>query len=170
MSGSGGYCGGDGGGPTKVLGLITDDSVVVPPNPSTGDITIRGGTNVTTSGNAGTYTVTINAAGEGSFIWVLADTTPITMTPETGYSVQCASEVVFSLPATCEFGQTMRVCGFSASGWTINIGSGQSVNYGSLTALTSLTFTQESDCVELLCIIQDTVYEIVSSIGNITVV
>lgn len=168
MSGSGSYCSGGGGGSTKVIGLITDDAVVVPADPATGDIYIHGGTNVTTSGNAGTYTVTINAAGSGSFVWVLADSTPLTLTAQTGYSVQNASQVIFTLPTTCAFGEVIRIAGLSGSGWLININAGQTVIMGTDAISTSISSDETGSCVELLCAVADTVFEVISSMGNIT--
>ena len=51
-----------------VLGLIGNDSVVVPADPATGDIYVIGASGISTSGNAGTYTLTITGSSTGSTI------------------------------------------------------------------------------------------------------
>ncbi|MDE3022116.1 MAG: hypothetical protein KGI54_09665 [Pseudomonadota bacterium] len=51
-----------------VLAVVGDNAVVVPADPSTGDIYILGAGGIATSGNAGTYTLTINGSSVGSTI------------------------------------------------------------------------------------------------------
>jgi hypothetical protein len=84
-----------------------------------------------------------------------------------------ASLVTFQLPTSAAFGTEIEVAGFSAGGWTIIQNSGQSINFGALsTTVTtgSLASTNQNDYVKLLCTVANTTWNVIGSIGNITIV
>ncbi len=171
MSQSGTYNKQSGGGTGNVQFILADNAVDVPPNPITNAITLHGGTGVTTVGNAGAYTVTINAGG-GGFVWVEATALVVNMEVNKGYVCHCVTEVIFILPVTAAFGDVIRVVGESINGWAVNLNAGQFITMGSSTTSAGpdgqIASTDPLDCVELLCTDADTTFEIISSIGNIT--
>ena len=84
-----------------------------------------------------------------------------------------ASLVTFALPTVAAFGTEIEVAGFSAGGWTVAQNSGQSINFGALsTTVTtgSLASTNQNDYVKLLCTVANTTWNVIGSIGNITIV
>lgn len=171
MSGSGGYCCDDSGGLTDVVGLITDDLVVVPANPATGDIRIQGASGVVTSGNAATYTVTITDTTSG-FTW--NDTTSsLTMSVGNGYYCSGGGALSLALPSTSVFGDEIAIILDGATSFTITQSAGQQVRLASsqttLGATGSLASTAQGDQVTLVCKTANTIWSVVSVIGNLTV-
>ena len=84
-----------------------------------------------------------------------------------------ASLVTFQLPTVAAFGTEIEVAGFSAGGWAITQNTGQSINFGALsTTVTtgSLASTNQNDYVKLLCTVANTSWNVIGSIGNITIV
>lgn len=84
-----------------------------------------------------------------------------------------ASLVTYTLPTTVAQGSVIQIAGFSSGGWTIVYGTGQSINMGSLSTTTtsgSLSSTNKNDVVQLLCTVANTTWNVISSIGNITIV
>lgn len=169
MSGSGSYCGG-GGDTTNVHGLMTDDSVVVGPNPSTGDITISGGPGIVTTGNAGTYTVTINSTAVGT-AWSNT-TTNTAMIVNVGYLCTGGGALSLALPTTSAFGEEVEVALDGATSFTITQAAGQQIRLGSSTTTLgtggSLSSTAQGDTVRLLCKTANTLWVVLSCEGNLT--
>ncbi len=172
MSGSGGYCGGGGNTPGAVIGLITDDSVVVPINPATGDITIHGGPGIITTGNAGTYTVTINSTAVGT-AWsnTVSNTS---MVVNVGYLCTGGGNLSLALPTTSVFGDEIEIALDGSTSFTITQAAGQQIRMGSsqstLGSGGSLASTQQGDAIRLLCKVANTLWVSLSSEGNLTIV
>lgn len=84
-----------------------------------------------------------------------------------------ASLVTYTLPTTVAQGSVIQIAGFSSGGWTIAYGTGQSINMGSLSTTTtsgSLSSTNKNDVVQLLCTVANTTWNVISSVGNLTIV
>jgi len=172
MSSSGSYCNGGGNTPGAVIGLITDDSVVVPINPATGDITIHGGPGIITTGNAGTYTVTINSTAVGSS-W--SNTTSNTsMISNVSYFCSGGANLILSLPLVSTFGDEIEIVLDGSTSFSIHQAAGQQIRLGSSTTTLgtggSLTSTQQGDSVRMVCKIANTLWTVLSVEGNLTVV
>lgn len=95
------------------------------------------------------------------------------MAVDNGYISNYATLVTMTLPSTCAVGKTIRVAGSGAGGWRVAQNAGQSINFGNIATTTGvggyLEFTNRYDAVELLCIVADTTFVVLSSIGNITI-
>jgi hypothetical protein len=127
----------------------------------------------TTSGTATTavWTECINPQSN----WVDSITTPVSLINNMSYVADNgASLTTFTLPLTATFGTQIQVAGKSTGGWTIGQNSGQSINLGSLATTTgiggSLSSTNKNDYVRLLCTTANTTWNVIGSIGNITIV
>lgn len=85
-----------------------------------------------------------------------------------------ASLVTLTLPATMAQGMIFKVIGNSSGGWTIAQGAGQSIKIGSTTTTTgaggSITSSNAGDCIEVMCIVANTTWRVLSVTGNPTIV
>jgi len=90
-----------------------------------------------------------------------------------GYITNNASLVTVTLPSTAAVGQVVRVAGSGAGGWRIAQNSGQTVRFGVSATTTGATGRLDSvnryDAVELICIVANTDWAVISSQGNITI-
>lgn len=171
MSQSGTYNESGGGGGDSVQGLLCDNAVVVTPNPITHDITIHGGTGVTTSGNAGDYTVTINATGSGT-TWNNISSNQ-TLAVDNNYMCTGGGTLNLLLPALSAFGDTIVIVLDGSTGFVVTQASGQQIRIGKLTstlgASGSVASTFRGDSIELVCKTANTLWTVYDSIGNLVV-
>lgn len=134
--------------------------------------TITAGTGITVTNGAGSITI----AGVGAGLtWSVVTGTSQTAAINNGYIANNAGQVVVTLPTTAAVGSIIAVTGMNnATGWQIAQSSGQQVFFGSssttLGATGTLTSTATRDTVYLLCIVANTTFNVISSIGNITIV
>ena len=141
--------------------------------PTGGTINIVGSSGITTSGNPGTSTITITSSG--SFTWSVI-TANQTAVVGHGYICNKASTLALLLPATASIGDTIKVTGINtATGWQITQNAGQQIFFGATSTTSgtggSLASTAIRDSVELVCVVAgaSTVWNVISSVGNITV-
>lgn len=142
-------------------------------------ITITGnGVTVTGSPVSLGGTVTLSVTG-GGITWVNVTGTTQTIAVNTGYIANNAAQVIFSLPATAAIGDTFYITGngnVGTAGWKISQGAGQVIFFGSSTTTVgtagSLTSTNQLDSIHAVCVVAGaaTVWNVISSIGNIIVV
>ncbi|MES2274368.1 MAG: hypothetical protein V4487_09290 [Chlamydiota bacterium] len=135
-----------------------------------GNWSIVGAAGISTSGSGSTLTI----SATGGFTWVVnvqADS-PVAVVSNTGYIANGIGTVVYALPATAAVGTTVRFTGENnATGWQVTANAGQTIHFGSVdsTVAGSLTSTAIRDSVELVCVAADTDWNVLSSVGNITV-
>lgn len=169
---------------------------VTVPNGGTGDTSftpyslIAGGTTSTSAlqqvSGLGTAGQVLTSAGAGAlptwqnaavgFTWS-APTVNATMVVNNGYIANKAGLLTLTLPATASLGDMIRVTGINtAVGWRIAQNALQQIWYGtSFTGIGAggyLESTAIRDSVELVCVVAgtSTVWNVLSSVGNITVV
>jgi len=134
--------------------------------PAAANITSTGGTVTITNGAN-----SINLETRG-LTWNVETGTSATMAVDNGYIGNNAAGVDFSLPATSAVGSIFRVTGLQAS-WTISQNAGQTIYFGTSATTTgaggSLISTEDRDAIELVCVVADTDFQVLSSTGNITV-
>ena len=131
---------------------------------------LTAGTGISITPGAGSITIANTAT---MYTWVDQTTTSVTLAPSTSYVADNAGLVTFTLPATAAFGDTYRIVGKGAGGWTLVENALQSVQFGSITttiATGSLSSSNSGDCIEIVCITANTTFAVISSIGNITYV
>lgn len=121
----------------------------------------------------GTNTLNLEVAG-AFFTWNEETGTSVSMAVDNGYVANNASLVTATLPTTAAFGSVVRVAGKGAGGWLIAQNASEIIHFGTTDTTTgaggSLASTETHDAVELLCIVADTEWEVLSSLGNITIV
>lgn len=154
---------------TMTNGQIVMGSTGATPTPAT----ITAGTNISITNGAGS--ITVAGTGAAGFTWVDQATSSVTMAVNTGYVIDNgASLVTATLPATAAEGSIFRVAGFSAGGWKVGQAASQLIHFGNVTTTTgtggSLASSNQYDQVELLCVVANTTFVVLSAVGNLTFV
>lgn len=135
--------------------------------------TLTAGTNISITNAAGS--ITINSSGVAAFTWHNVATPTQTFAVNQGYITNNgATLVTYTMPVIAAQGSVIRVAGFSAGGWIIAQNASQEIFLGSQHTTVgvggSLASTNANDQLELLCVVSNTTFEVISVIGNITVV
>ncbi len=133
--------------------------------------TLTAGTGVTVTNGAGSITISANGTGT----WVDETGASVTMATNTGYtSDDGATLVTFTLPTTSAIGDYVEINGKAAGLFTIAQASGQQIHFGSLAttlgATGTISSTLQYDAIRLRCLTANTIWSVVSSQGNLTVV
>lgn len=134
--------------------------------------TLTPGTGISIANGAGS--ISISSTG-GGVTWTVVTGTSQSMSPNNGYIANNAGLVTLSLPATSSVGDVLYVTGINnATGWKIAQGLGQQIHFGTSDTTAGaggfLASTQTRDSIQLVCVIANTEWNVLSSIGNITVV
>jgi hypothetical protein len=135
--------------------------------------TLTAGTGVTITNGAGTITV---ASAGGGMTWNTVSGTTQAAAINNGYYTNNAGLCTVTLPTTAAAGSVIAVTsGASGSGgWLLAQNSGQSINFGKSTTTSgasgSLASTFQYDTVFVLCVVANTNWVVINSIGNLTVV
>ena len=141
--------------------------------PTGGNINIVGdGTTIDITGNPGTSTLTVSVIGS-AFTWskITADQA---FTVNNGFICNKAGLLTLTLPATSAVGDIFEVTGINTDvGWRVAQNAGQSINLGNTPTAVGvggyLESTNKFDTVRLVIVVADTTFNVISSIGNITV-
>lgn len=135
-----------------------------------GTATITAGTGILVTPTANTITISTT----NSISWVEVAGTTQAMAVDTGYIANNAALVTLTLPAVALVGDRVRVAGKGAGLWRIAQNALQVIHFGATDSTIgvggSVTAILRYDCVELLCITDNTDWVVLSSVGNLTVV
>lgn len=168
-----------GNGPGKTITISVNGSAVATQYdgnsgsaiPSGGILNIIGSGGLTTSGAGDT--ITISQSGGGLTWNTITDPTE-TLAVNNGYLANRGAGVTFTLPGTAAFGSVIAVSAINAGGWTIAQNAGQQIQFGNSNTTAgaggSLASTAIGDTVYLLCSVANTNFQVLNSIGNITIV
>jgi len=161
------------GGSSNVVETLTGNSGGAV-GPTANNINVLGAGSITVTGNPGTSTLTITDSG-GGFMWNVITAASASLVASNGYIANNAGTVTFTLPVTTAVGDMYRVTGINnATGWSIAQNAGQTIHFGASNTTTgapgSLTSSATRDSIEILCVVANTDFNVLSSIGNITVV
>lgn len=133
---------------------------------------LTAGTGIKITNAAGSITV----AGVGSGLtWTVVTGTAQAAAVNNGYIANNVGQVVVTLPGVSAVGDIVSVTGINnATGWKIAQNAGNQIFFGTSTTTSgtggSLTSTATRDAVQLICITTNGNWQVLSSIGNITVV
>ena len=123
---------------------------------------------VTITNGAGT----IDLAAATGFDWNESTGATQAAAVDNGYVTNRGGGVTVTLPDTAAFGSVVRIAGKLGT-WVVAQNAGETIHFGNqdttVGAGGSLTSTDDSDCVELLCTTANTDWTVLSSVGNITV-
>lgn len=133
--------------------------------------TLTAGAGIAITNSAGGITI----SGSGSSGWVDQTTGSVTMAVNTGYTADAgASLITFTLPATSAIEDFIEINGKSSGLFTIAQATGQQIHFGNIASTSgaggSVSSTLQFDCIRLRCITANTIWVVVSSVGNFTIV
>ena len=96
---------------------------------------------------------------------------PVTMVANEGNISNYPSTLLhYTPPASCNVGDVFAITGGASGGWTLNLATNsQTMNYGNQVGTTSVSSTNQYDCVEFVCITANTTFIVVNSVGNLTI-
>lgn len=137
-------------------------------------MTPANGSIVITNGNGVSGNPTFSAAG-GGLAWTVVTGTSQAAAVNNGYIANNAGLVTVTLPATSAVGDTVAVTGINnATGWKVAQNAGNTIFFGTATTTAgtggSLASTATRDVVYLVCMTSNATWNVVGSIGNLTVV
>lgn len=107
--------------------------------------------------------------------WIVEPGFTVSMVANTGYIADAiGAPLVAALPTSINTGEIVRIAGVGSGGWSISQMAGQQIHFGNqsttLGAAGSISSTNEHDCIELLCISDDTTFIVLGAVGNLMVV
>jgi hypothetical protein len=101
---------------------------------------------------------------------ITADTTAVV---NRGYFTNKATLLTLTLPTTAAVGSVLRVSGMTAGGWKIAQNASEVIHFGKTDTTVGtggyIQSTLARDAVELVCCVADNEWNVVSSVGNITI-
>jgi hypothetical protein len=108
-------------------------------------------------------------------VWIDVFSATQAMAPDNNYVTDNgAGLVTFTLPVTAAFGTTMEISGKSSGGWTLAQNASQTINMGNMSTTTgiggSISSTDEHDYIKLLCVTANTAWNVIGSMGMLTIV
>ena len=127
----------------------------------------------TTSGTALTAVWTEGNNVQGN--WRDVVSTPINLVQDVNYVTNNGAALTqFTLPLIASFGTIIEISGKSSGGWAIAQNAGQTINFGNITTTSgiggSLASTNQYDYVKIVCVTANTIWNIIGSIGIITII
>ena len=134
--------------------------------------TLTAGTGVTITNGAGS--ITVNASG-GGLTWTVVTGTTQAAAVNNGYIANNGALVTVTLPATSAVGDTVAVTGINnATGWKVAQNAGNQIFFGTSSTTSgtggSLASSATRDTVHLVCMTANATWNVLNSIGNITIV
>jgi hypothetical protein len=127
----------------------------------------------------GDNTWAVPSGGGSSFTWNEITTNSANIAINNGYITNNATLVTLTLPTTAAQGSTIRVSGLGAGGWRIAQNVSQRIHYLNLSTTVGTGGRIETEIVntnsarasvELLCVVADTTWVVVSSVGTLDLV
>ena len=101
-------------------------------------------------------------------------TTDQTAAINTGYIVNKGTLLTLTLPTTAAVGSVIRVSGMNAGLWKIAQNASEIIHFGKTDTTTGvggyISSTLARDGVELVCVVANNEWNVISSVGNITIV
>lgn len=155
------------------LGPLTNGQLIIGntgSDPAASTLTAGSGISITN----GSGTITVSASG-GGMSWSVVTGTTQAMAVNTGYIANNAGTVTLTLPATSSVGDNIIVTGINnATGWVIAQNVGNQIFFGASSTTSgtggSLASTATRDTVHLVCVTANASWNVIASIGNITIV
>lgn len=134
----------------------------------------------TTDGSSGEFLQTDGsgvlswASAASGFTWSEVTGTSQAAAVNNGYIANNAGLVTITLPDTAALGSIVRVAGLGAGGWLIAQNASEIIHFGNQVTTTgvggSLASINRYDAVELVCVVANTEWAVISSQGSLTIV
>jgi len=133
--------------------------------------TLTAGTDITITEGAGTITISSTATG-GS--WVEETTTSRALTVNQNVIGNNAATITMTLPDSAALGDMIRIATIGAGSVKVAQNASEIIHFGTSTTTTgvggSIESTEVNDAVELLCVVANLEWQVLSSQGNWTIV
>lgn len=114
------------------------------------------------------------SGGGGGLTWNEVTGTSQPMAVNNGYIMNNVALVTGTLPDAAAVGDVVRVGGKGAGGWLIAQNASEVIHFNDIDTTIgvggSLASSNQYDAVELICIVTNTEWLVISSLGNITIV
>ncbi len=153
-----------------VLTLTGNSGGAVPP--TAGNINVIGSGSVNVVGNPGTSTLTISMSG-GGISWSTIGAGQ-TLAVDHGYICTAGGTLSLLLPPTSSVGNIIEITLDGSTGFTITQGAGQQIRIGNLSTTSGVTgtlsSTQQGDSLKMVCSVANLKWNVLSEMGNLTVV
>lgn len=124
-------------------------------------------------GGVSTFNGLTGAVSADAVVWSVI-TADQTAAVNSGYLTNKATTLTLTLPTTAAVGTKIRVSGMNSGGWKIAQNASQIIHFGKSDTTTGtggyIQSTLTRDSVELLCCVANTEWNVISSVGNITIV
>lgn len=164
------------------MGVIKAQSTIVRKNSTGSDfqrrrVNLIEGSNVTLTVSDDSANneidVTIASSGGSGMAWTEVTGTSQSAAVNNGYIANNAGLVTVTIPTTAAVGDIVRVVGKGAGLFKIAQNASEIIHFGNATTTTgtggSLTATHRYDAIDLICIVANTEWNVISSIGNFTI-
>ena len=140
--------------------------------PTAGNINLLGSGALTVTGNPGTSTLTISISGGGSSWSVIGANQALVV--NNGYICTTGGALSLSLPATSAVGSIIEVTLDGSTSFAITQAASQQIRLGNLQTTAgvggSLTTTAQGDTLRMVCSVANLKWNVLSSMGNLTIV
>ena len=142
-----------------------------------GDIKFSG-ENITITCDSANNTVNFFPKGASSIDWVQVTTPTVNMVPNTGYIDNDQFATIYTLPLIASVGSLLSIVSNTVSSlpnffWTLKQNAGQRIIIGNTftTVGTDGSITEETpaDVINLLCVVENTTWIVVSQMGSVNV-
>lgn len=154
--------------PSVATSYVTNAGTAVP---ALNVLNVLGAAGTTTTGAGNTITITVSGSG---LSWNTISASQM-LVPDNGYfCVSPGGALSLALPAVSALGDEIEVTLDGATSFSITQGAGQQIRIGNLATTAgvggSLTSTQQGDSVRLVCQTANLKWNVMSSMGNPTIV
>lgn len=80
------------------------------------------------------------------------------MTIDSNYIPLNVALTSFTLPLLAVVGARQSITGFGSGGWSLLTNAGQTIQVGATLAATSISSASRYDCIEIVCVVENTVW------------
>jgi len=160
-------------GVKPIVGQVTADGQLLIGSTASPNIkvaTLSAGTGVTIVNGSGS--ISISATG-GGITWSTIGANQ-TLAIGNGYFCTAGATLALLLPAVSSVGDMIAISVDGSTGFTVTQGAGQSIRIGNASSTAgvggSLASTQQGDTIFMVCSVANLKWNVIDSMGNITVV
>ena len=152
--------------PAIPLQFTTDSGVAIP---AANNLNVFGSGGVSTSGSGSTITITVS-----SLAWSTISASQALVSNQGYFCISPGGALSLSLPATSALGDMIEVTLDGANSFSIIQGAGQSIRLANTSTTSgaggSLTTNAQGDTLRMVCQTPNLKWNVISSIGNFTIV
>src|SRR5690606_14018766 len=104
--------------------------------------------------------------------WVTVTDAYVLLQPNVNYIINRPSLVMLAMPTAAAIGDSIKILNINSGGWQIAQNTGQNIIFGDKNTTTGpvgyLASATQGDRIEIICVLQNTLWFVDGVIGNIT--